>query len=109
MCATCHQLQPQNQREPLQSHEIPELPWLKLGTDIFELHGQSYLLIVDYLTKYPEVLNLPDKTAHSVIQKMKSVFSRHGIPKQLVSDHVPFASCEMQKFACRMGHQADTF
>ena len=103
MCGTCQQMQPQNQREPLQSHEIPDLPWLKLGTDIFELHGQSYLVIVDYLTKYPEVLNLPDKTAHSVIQKMKSVFARHGIPKEVVSDHVPFASYEMQKFAAEWG------
>ncbi|CAL9687421.1 unnamed protein product [Knipowitschia caucasica] len=80
-------------------HPIPELPWLKIGADIFELNGQSYLLLVDYLTKYPEVLNLPDKTAHTVIQKMKSVFARHGIPKEIVSDHVPFASYEMKSFA----------
>lgn len=72
---------------------------MKIGADIFELHGQSYMLLVDYLTKYPEVLNLADKTAHSVIQKMKSVFARHGIPKEIVSDHVPFASYEMQSFA----------
>ncbi|RXN19979.1 Retrovirus-related Pol polyprotein from transposon 297 [Labeo rohita] len=46
-----------------------------------------------------EVLNIPDKSAHTVIQKMKSVFARHGIPKELVSDNVPFASYEMQAFA----------
>lgn len=72
---------------------------MKVGADIFELKGQSYLLLVDYLTKYPEVLNLPDKTAHTVIQRMKAVFARHGIPKELVSDHVPFASYEMKSFA----------
>uniref|UniRef100_A0A3B4ZQ16 Integrase catalytic domain-containing protein n=1 Tax=Stegastes partitus TaxID=144197 RepID=A0A3B4ZQ16_9TELE len=72
---------------------------MKIGADIFELNGQSYLLLVDYLTKYPEVLNIPDKTAHTVIQKMKSVFARHGIPKEIVSDHVPFASYEMSTFA----------
>lgn len=98
-CEPCQQLQPQHQKEPLITHEIPELPWMKVGADIFELRGQSYLLLVDYLTKYPEVLNLPDKTAHTVIQKMKSVFARHGIPRELVSDHVPFASYEMKSFA----------
>lgn len=72
---------------------------MKVGADIFELNGQSYLLLVDYLTKYPEVLNLPNKTAYTVIQKMKSVFARHGIPREIVSDHVPFASYEMQSFA----------
>lgn len=43
--------------------------------------------------------NLPDKTAHSVSQKMKSVFARHGIRKELMSDSVPFASYEMKSFA----------
>ena len=60
-CAPCQQLQPQNQKEPLISHDVPELPSLKIGADIFKLHGQSYLIIVDYLSKYPEVLHFPDK------------------------------------------------
>ncbi|XP_061128337.1 uncharacterized protein K02A2.6-like [Syngnathus typhle] len=98
-CVQCQQLQPKHQAEPLIPHQVPELPWMKVGADIFELHGQSYLLLVDCLTKYPEVLNLTDKTARTVIQKMKSVFARHGIPKEVVSDHVPFASYEMQSFA----------
>ncbi|KAL7868423.1 hypothetical protein SRHO_G00098070 [Serrasalmus rhombeus] len=98
-CAQCQQLQPKHQREPLIPHQVPELPWMKVGADIFVLNGQSYLLLVDSLTKYPEVLNLPDTTAYTVIQKMKSVFARHGIPKELVSDHVPFASYEMKSFA----------
>ena len=98
-CMQCQQLQPKHQAEPLIPHQIPELPWMKVGADIFELHGQSYLLLVDYLTKYPEVLNLSDKTAYTVIQKMKSVFARHGIPREIVSDHVPFASYEMKSFA----------
>lgn len=72
---------------------------MKVGVDIFELRGQSYLLLVDYLSKYSEVLNLSDKSAHTVILKMKSVFARHGIPKEIVSDNVPFASYEMRSFA----------
>lgn len=80
-------------------HEVPELSWMKVGADIFHLKGQSYLLLVDYLTKYPEVLSLPDLTARTAIQKMKSAFARHGIPKELVSGHVPFASFEIKLFA----------
>nr|XP_054591203.1 uncharacterized protein K02A2.6-like [Nothobranchius furzeri] len=100
-CSQCQQMQPKQQVEPLVPHSIPELPWMKLGADIFELHGQSYSLLVDYLTKYPEVLNLSDKTACTIIQRMKSVFARHGIPKEIVSDHVPFASYEMKSFATK--------
>lgn len=102
-CAPCQQLQPKNHKEPLIPHEVPELPWLKIAADIFELHEQSYLVMVDYLSKYPELLHLPDKTADTVIKKVKAVFARHGIPKELVSDHVPFASREMREFARSWG------
>lgn len=36
---------------------------------------------------------------------MKSVFSRLGIPKEIVCDHVPFASQEMHSFASSWGIQ----
>lgn len=102
-CPTCQQFQPRNQKEPIISHEIPELPWLKVAADIFEIRGQSFLLIVDYLSKYPEVMTIKDKTARTVIAKMKAVYARHGIPKELVCDHVPFASYEMKQFAAEWG------
>ena len=45
-CAQCQQLQPKHQAEPLVPHQIPDLPWMKVGADIFELNGQSYLLLI---------------------------------------------------------------
>lgn len=86
-CEACQKFQSKNSKELLLSHEIPELPWMKTGTDIFELEGHSYLVLVDYMSKFPEVLHLPDKTAYMAI-KMKSEFARIGIPKEIMSDHV---------------------
>lgn len=60
-CGTCQQFKPRNQKEPLIPYNIPEIPWLKVGADIFETTCQSFLLIVDYLSKYTEVLNIRDK------------------------------------------------
>ncbi|KAK0151939.1 hypothetical protein N1851_006679 [Merluccius polli] len=34
----------------------------QMGANIFEIKGQSFLLIEDYFSKYPEVLNIKDKT-----------------------------------------------
>ena len=42
---------------------------------------------------------MPDKTSGTVIAKLKGVFARHGIPTELIADHVPFASAEMAQFA----------
>ena len=46
-CKTCciHQ---QQRAEPLIPSELPELPWQKVGTDLFEWKNCNYLLIVDY-------------------------------------------------------------
>lgn len=35
-CAVCLENQPSQRAEPLQSHEIPPLPWSKVGTDLFK-------------------------------------------------------------------------
>ena len=41
-CSTCLKYRRENQREPLTPHEVPLLPWLKLGADIFEYGGSTY-------------------------------------------------------------------
>lgn len=56
--------------------------------------------MVDYFSHYPEVIQLTSTTSASLINAMKSVFSRFGIPSTLVSDNGPqFVSSEMKKFA----------
>jgi len=98
-CTICNSFCHKQQKEPLLPHPVPGRPWEKVAADIFQLFGNDYLLIVDYYSKYPEICLLQGKTASSLIPHMKSVFSRHGIPCELVADNMPFASVEMQRFA----------
>ena len=102
-CQICKKFQRRNQKEPMIPHEIPELPWNKLGSDIFQFGGDDYVVIVDYMSKYPEVLKLKNKTATEIICKMKECFSRHGIPETLIADNMPYASLELRKFAKEWG------
>ncbi|XP_063903271.1 uncharacterized protein K02A2.6-like [Zophobas morio] len=86
-CHTCLHFSKSQSNEPLKSHEIPILPWNKVGSDIFEYNGNKYLLLIDYYSKYIEIENLSQNmTSNNIINKMKSVFSRHGIPVTLVTD-----------------------
>ncbi|CAB4019827.1 Transposon Tf2-6 poly [Paramuricea clavata] len=101
-CATCATYRRRNQKEPMIAHPndtIPERPWQKLGTDLCECKGKNYLAVVDYYSKFIETALLPNKTAGTVIRHLKSIFARHGIPKELVSDNMPFNSKEFDEFA----------
>ena len=107
-CSVCLKYQRENQKEPLLPHEVPQRPWKKLGADIFELNFNSYLIVVDYYSKYPELCILKDKTASSVVTSMKSIFARHGIPDEVVADNMPFSGKALRKFASEWGFKVST-
>ena len=98
-CSVCNAYRNSQPPEPLMPHPVPERPWQKVGVDIFHLFGRDHLLIVDYFSKFPEVCSLDDKSAMAVINKLKAVFSRQGIPEEVFADNNPFGSREMRQFA----------
>ena len=98
-CPHCEQYVPQA-KEPLITTPLPSHPWERIGADLFELNKATYLIVIDYFSRYPEVVKLTSTTSKSVIAALKSMFLRHGIPALLVSDNGPqFISREMQEFA----------
>ena len=95
-CARDHTLP----NEPMIPTELPEYPWQKVGTDLFHFKGATYLLVVDYFSRYPETQKLSGTTSQDVIEVLKTIFSRHGIPETVFSDNGPqFASLEFTQFA----------
>ena len=102
-CEECgkHQIQ---RAEPLLPSRLPNLPWQKLGTDLFEWNKSTYLIIVDYYSRYIELSKLRNTSAEEVISQTKSIFARHGIPEELFSDNGPqFSSEAFTQFAQSYG------
>ena len=98
-CVVCCKEQIQR-AEPLKPSPLPDLPWQKVGTDLFEWKKKMYILVVDYYSRYIEIALLNNETASEVITKMKSIFARHGIPESVVSDCGPqFMSEAFEKFS----------
>ena len=98
-CSECSK-QAQQSKEPLISTQLPEYPWQKAATDLFVLGGKTYLLVVDYYSRFPEVIQLNTTTSESIIRGLKSVFARHGIPEILISDNGPqYSSSEFAQFS----------
>ena len=98
-CEICSKYQKCNQKETLMSHEISDRPWEKVGTDIFELENQYYLITVDYFSNFWEVDRLKDLKSSTTIRKLKAHFARYGTPSVLISDcGTQFTSDLFQKF-----------
>ncbi|ETX01927.1 MAG: hypothetical protein ETSY2_36450 [Candidatus Entotheonella gemina] len=98
----CHKcLKAQKQRpQPLTPTPLPTLPWQKVASDLFEWKGATYLLVVDYFSRYIEIARLDRTTTADVVTHLKSIFARHGIPEILISDNGPqYSSREFQDFA----------
>ena len=92
-CSACCKVQ--NQRaKPLIPSTLPKLPWQKVGTDLFEWKKHTYLLIVDYYSRFIEISQLNRTTAEDVILHTKSIYARHGIPEVVVSENGPQYSAE---------------
>ena len=67
--------------------EIPLHPWTKL--DIFHFESASYLLVVDYTSRFLVVCKLSSMTGQHVANQCKLVFSEYGWPETLISDNGP--------------------
>ena len=88
-CSACLATRVYQQKEPLNSHEVPAKPWQKVGADLFHFKDNDYLIVVDYFSNFPEVALLKGTTRSTVITHMKSIFARHGIPEIVISDNGP--------------------
>ena len=74
-CSECCKAQTQRS-EPLIPSSLPELPWQKVATDLLEWRKHTYLLIVDYFSRFIEIARLNRTTAEEVIPHIPRVFSQ---------------------------------
>lgn len=60
---------------PLMPTKLPDRPWQKLGADLFMLKDKTYLLVVDYFSRYVEIAQLSPTKSMNIIVHLKSMFA----------------------------------
>lgn len=68
-----------------------------MDTDLLFWERKTYLLVVDYFSRYIEVAHLNVASADTVMAALKDVFSCHGIPETAMLDDGPQFSCALFK------------
>ncbi|XP_062503757.1 uncharacterized protein K02A2.6-like [Corticium candelabrum] len=108
-CEACAQYQNQQRKEPLQSSTLPGRPWERIAMDLFSIENCNYLVVVDYYSRFPELQRLSGLKAATVIESLKGIFCRNGIPQEVVSDNGPqFANEQFRQFSRRYGFKHTT-
>lgn len=77
--------------EPVLLRPTTERPWYRVGIDLFQFEGDSYMVVYLYneQTNFPEVERFVGKTATETISKTSAIFFRYGIPAQVSTDNDP--------------------
>ena len=86
----CQLQQKQPTTAPLHPWEWPAHPWQRVHVDFPgpSLESMS-LLLGDAHSKWPEVVPMNSMTAEKIVDFLQTIFVRHGLPDQLVSDDGP--------------------
>ena len=99
-CGGCQETANNPAHAPLHWWNYPALPWQRLHIDfVCPVYEKMLLVVVDALSKWPEVFVTEDTTTEETISTLPSLFARLGLPDQIVSDGGPqFTSEAFRKF-----------
>ena len=93
-CSLCRREKLRTDKYQLQTTEIPEQPFVKVGIDlIVELDvshsgNKNILVVVDHLTGFPIAVPIPNKEASTVVEAFyEKVILEHTAPSIVLSDN----------------------
>jgi len=105
-CIPCQQNSREPVKAPIHTWETPRKPWSRLHIDFAgPFEGSMWLIVMDATSKWPEVIKMNNNTtAEHTITVLRTLFSRLGLPSQIVSDNGPqFTSEAYQQFCANNG------
>ena len=89
LCLTYSRSKDKNTPITALGHEIPSVPWSKVATDIFHFESKSYLLVVNYTSRFPIVREIKSMSAQHIGEHFRLIYSEYSWPDTLVSDNGP--------------------
>ena len=80
-CKQCQDLLPSNTREPIVSKPTPTRPFQEIAGDFCSYAAQSYLILVDCYSDWPDIIPMGHNTTMTHLTKViRQSFCRTGVP-----------------------------
>ena len=99
-CRECQEVQSSPPVAPLHPWKWPTRPWARLHLDFARpIEGKYILIAVDVHSKWIEATCTSSTSSFAVIDSLRSLFARFGLPEKVVTDNGPgFVSREFEQF-----------
>lgn len=107
-CLNCQLVCGNTGKQPMSMRELPSQPWHTLAMDMLGPlpSNESILVVIDLYSRYRVTEVMQATTSDEIIDRLRSIFLRLGIPAILISDNARnFSSQIMETFCKRMGIQ----
>uniref|UniRef100_A0A8C5Q8W6 Gypsy retrotransposon integrase-like protein 1 n=1 Tax=Leptobrachium leishanense TaxID=445787 RepID=A0A8C5Q8W6_9ANUR len=108
-CPECQLVAPKGQvKAPLIPIPLVELPFERIGVDLVgplekTAAGNHHILVIaDYATRYPEAIPLRNTSASTIANEFIKLFSRVGIPKEILTDQGTNFTSKLMKEVCAL-------
>ncbi|XP_055354393.1 uncharacterized protein K02A2.6-like [Paramacrobiotus metropolitanus] len=104
-CRICTERAGETAKVPLAQWPVPDAPWKRVHMDFAgPYRGTMLLVVVDAMSKWPEVVQMKHATTEGVMEALLTMFSRYGVCNEVVSDNgTPFTSQHFVDFCSKYG------
>ena len=105
-CLDCQMVSQTNPPEPMKRTQIPDKAWQHVAIDLMGPlpWGPWLLVVVCYYSRYFEVVRLTKISSSVVIEALREIFARWGIPEKMISDNGrQFTSEEFENYCATEG------
>ena len=109
-CKKCQDRLPSNCKEPIMSKPKPSRPFQEIAVDFGSYGGQQFLIMVDCLTDWPDIIPMRNNTStQHLVQSLTQSFCRTAVPDIVWSDGGPqFTYKCFNDFASQWGFEHKT-
>lgn len=105
-CKECTLVSALSPPEPMARTKMPDKPWVHIAADFMGPlpSGHNLLVLVDYFSRFVEVIVMKEITAKLTVEALHQTFCRYGIPESIRCDNGPqFVSEALQEFCKEHG------
>ena len=88
LCAQCQEVQSAPPVAPLNPWKWPTRPWARLHIDFAgPFLGKYFLILIDAHSKWIEAVVTSSTSSSVVIEELRTMFAKFGIPETIVTDN----------------------